>query len=122
MASRNGPGAIFKGRGKATPGQEPENVATARKTRPAGEIAEGRRPRSSGRRSSVTAWAGSAAPTSAAGFSVFKWKGGQGSESRLARPAARNGRGHGPGWRGRSPALDALGAPQAYRQGGGTRA
>ena len=28
---------------------------------------------------------------------------GQGSESRLVRPAARHGRGHGPGWRGAQP-------------------
>jgi len=34
---------------------------------------------------------------------VFKRMAGQGSESRLVRPAARNGRGHGPGWRGAQP-------------------
>lgn len=28
---------------------------------------------------------------------------GQGAESRLVRPAARHGRGHGPGWRGAQP-------------------
>lgn len=34
---------------------------------------------------------------------VFKRMAGQGSESRLVRPAARHGRGHGPGWRGAQP-------------------
>ena len=34
---------------------------------------------------------------------MFKRMAGQGSESRLVRPAARHGRGHGPGWRGAQP-------------------
>ena len=34
---------------------------------------------------------------------LFKRMAGQGSESRLVRPAARHGRGHGPGWRGAQP-------------------
>ena len=53
----------------------------------------------------------------AAGFPVLKWKVGQGSESRLARPAAEGeDTGH-PG--GRSEPLTPLERPNAHRQGAG---
>ncbi len=53
---------------------------------------------------------------------LFKRMAGQGSESRLVRPAARHGRGHGPGWRGAQPRpLTRQERPNAPGTAGGCR-